>query len=197
VAQVGEIGAQLLLACALRQRAHDEAALLSRRQQLLQPLAQRLAAAFVLDALRDADVRVLRQVHQQAPGDRDLRRQARALGPDRVLHHLDEDRFALGQDLLDRLARLAVVPDVRHVQEGGARQPDLEERRLHAGQHARHAAHVDVADQAAARAALDEELLHHPGAGHRDPGFLRRDVDEDFLRHLRDSGSFSSSWAVS
>src|SRR2546426_8747132 len=40
-------------------------------------------------------------------------------------------------------------------------QPDLDERRLHAGQHARHAPHADVADQPAARGALDEELLHN------------------------------------
>ena len=38
-------------------------------QQVLQPLAQVLALGLVLDALRDADVRVLRQVDEQAAGD--------------------------------------------------------------------------------------------------------------------------------
>ena len=35
------------------------------------------------------------------------------------------------------------------MQKGGALQADIDERRLHAGQHARHAALVDIADQAA------------------------------------------------
>ena len=158
-------------------------------RQLLELLAQELPAALVLDALRDADVRVLRQVHEEAPGDRDLRREAGALGSDRVLDHLHHDRLPLGEDLLDRarrrggLAVLALLPDVGDVQERGPLEPDLDERGLHAGQHPHHAAHVDVADDAAARGALDVQLLHHAVRHHRDARFLRRDVDQDLFGH--------------
>jgi hypothetical protein len=110
--------------------------------------AQRLALGFLLDLLRDADVLVLRQVDQHAAGDRDLGRQARALGADRILDHLHGQHLAVEQDLLDRVGRhccchcaaiAAVVgtgfPDVGHVQEGGALQADVDEGRLHARQH--------------------------------------------------------------
>ncbi len=169
--------------------ADDVAAGLVGRQQLLELLAQELAAALVLDALRDADVRVLRQVHEEPPGDRDLRGEPGALGADRVLDHLHHERLPFGEDLLDRarrrggLAVLALLPDVGDVQERGALEPDLDERGLHAGQHPHHAAHVDVADDAAARGALDVQLLHHAVRHHRDARLLRRDVDEDLFGH--------------
>ena len=66
-------------------------------QHLLQLVAQLRAPALVLDALRDADVRVLRQVHQHPAGDADLGREARALGADRILDHLHQQRLALGR----------------------------------------------------------------------------------------------------
>ena len=72
--------------------------------------------------------------------------------------------WPFGEDLLDRaraLAVLAVAPDVGHVQEGGALEADVDEGRLHAGQHAHDLAEVEVADDAAARGALDVQLLHH------------------------------------
>src|SRR5262249_8442213 len=59
--------------------------------------------------------------------------------------------------------------------------------RLHARQHARDAAHVDVADEAAARGALDQELLHAARRDDRDARLLRRDVDQDLVAHLRRS----------
>ncbi len=79
---------------------------------------------------------------------------------------------------------LRAAPDVGHVQEGRARQPDLDERRLHARQHAAHAPEVDVAHQAAARVALDVQLLHRALLGDRHPRLLRGDVNEDLLVHL-------------
>jgi hypothetical protein len=50
-------------------------------------------------------VLVLRQEDEEAPGDRDLRRQPRALGADRVLDDLDGERLALEDDALDRRRR--------------------------------------------------------------------------------------------
>jgi hypothetical protein len=89
--------AELAVGGRLGHRADDEAAGLVRRQQVLQLLAQVDALGLVLDALRDADVRLLRQVDQQPAGDADLRRQPRALGADRVLDHLHQQVLALAQ----------------------------------------------------------------------------------------------------
>jgi hypothetical protein len=48
------------------------------------------------------------------------------------------------------------------MQEGGALQADVDEGGLHARQHARHLAQIDVAHQAALQRALDVQLLHAP-----------------------------------
>ncbi len=113
---------------------------------------------------------------------------ARALGADRILHDLHQHRVALVDHPFDRwrllLRELAILPDVRDVQERGALESDVDERGLHAGQHARDAAEVDVADQSAHRAALDVQLLHDAGEQHRHPRLLRRDVDEDVFHSL-------------
>src|SRR5262249_23154485 len=139
-----------------------------------------------LDALRDADVRVLRKIDDEAPGDRDLRRQPRALGADGILDYLHEQRLALGQDALDRLRlRVAVpfLPDVGDVQEARAVQADLDERRLHPREHARDLARVDVPHEAPARRALDVQLLRHARLHDGDARLLGRAVDEDVLGH--------------
>src|SRR3546814_10061697 len=69
------------------------------------------------------------------------------------------------------------------MEERGAVQADLDERRLHPRHHPLHIALVDVADHAARPAALDVQLLQHPVLDHRDAGFARGDVDQDFLAH--------------
>jgi hypothetical protein len=74
-------------------------------------------------------------------------------------------------------------PDVGDVEERGARQPDLDERRLHARKHAAHATQIDVAHEPAARAALDVQLLDGTLLGHRHPRLLRGDVDQDLFIH--------------
>ena len=158
--------------------------------------AQLLAQLVRADLLRDADVVVLRQEDEQAPGDRDLRRQPRALGADRVLDHLDGERLALEDDALDRrrrhragrviaARRAAVDVDVGDVQEGGALEADLDERRLHSRQHARDLADVDVADAAALELAFQVQLLHRAVLDHGDARFLRCPVDEDVLHRGR------------
>jgi hypothetical protein len=136
-------------------------------------------------------MRVLRQVDKHASGDRDLRGKSRALGPDRILHHLHDDRLAFGEDLLDwlDLGRAAflgsVLPDIGDVQEGRALQPYLDKCRLHAGQHPGDAAFIDVAHAPPAGGPFHEQLLRHAVLHHRHPRFLGRDVDEDFLVHGR------------
>src|SRR5258708_1616930 len=150
-------------------------------------LAQVLALGLVLDALRDADVRILRQVHQEPSRDRHLGGEPRTLAADGILDDLDQQRLAFGEDLLDRLrfagGAVARRPDVRDVEERRAREAHLDERRLHAGQYAAHTAEIDVAHEPAARAALDVKLLDGTLLGHRHPRLLRGDVDQDLLIH--------------
>ena len=69
------------------------------------------------------------------------------------------------------------------MQERGALQADLDEGRLHAGQHARHLAHVDIAHQAAAAARSMCSSCDDAAAHHGDARLLRRDVDEDVFAH--------------
>ena len=109
------------------------------------------------------------------------------------LSDLHQQRLALREDALDRLRRrvallrvLALLPDVGDVQEAGAVQPDLDEGRLHAREHPRHLAGVDIADQAAARRALDVQLLGTPDCMTATRRFLRRAVDQDVLGHGSD-----------
>ena len=109
------------------------------------------------------------------------------LGADRVLDHLHQQRLPFREDALDRLCPgLAVaLPDVGDVQEGGALQADLYERRLHPGEYPRDLPDVDVAHKPAARRALDMQLLRHARLHDRDPGFLRRAVDQEVLGHSK------------
>jgi hypothetical protein len=69
------------------------------------------------------------------------------------------------------------------VEEARAVQADLDERGLHAREHPCDLARIDVSDQAAARRALDVQLLGDTRLHHRDAGLLRRDVDQDVLGH--------------
>ena len=92
---------------------------------------------------------VLRQEHEQATGDADLRRQPGALGADGILDDLHDQRLALENEPLDRrhrrggiavlAARAMVVRaglaghmHIGRVQERGALQADVDEGGLHA-----------------------------------------------------------------
>ena len=75
----------------------------------------------------------------------------------------------------------AVDVDVGDVQERGALEADVDERRLHPGQHARDLADVDVADPAALELAFEVQLLDRAVLDHGDARLLRRPVDEDVL----------------
>jgi hypothetical protein len=90
---------------------------------------------------------------------------------------------ALAAGLSLPAARVDVGHQVGHMQEGGAIQADVDEGRLHAGQHTRDLAEVDIADQAALERALDQHVLHRALLDHGDPGLLRRPVDEYVLCH--------------
>ena len=100
--------------------------------------------------------------------------------------------FVVEAGQIGEAARLA------RAQKSRAVQPDIDEGRLHAGQHALHAAQNDVADQAVAAAAaaalaLDapsssrwcaREKLLQPAVFHEgDANFPGPGIDQDFLVH--------------
>ena len=129
-------------------------------------LAQALAL-LVVEALGDADALAGRRVDHVAPGDRQLHRQPRALGLQRVLDDLDDDLLAgleqLGDLLARALAAAALDLDAREhdlvdVQEAVLVEPDVDERRLEPGQDVVDLALVDVAHDGAVAAALEVEL---------------------------------------
>ena len=99
------------------------------------------------------------------------------------------DLLLAGQDLGDRRAGLdfAAAGRRRDVEEGVALEADVDERRLHAGQHPRHPPLVDVADDAAMVAALEEDLGQPIVFEHRDAGLVRVALDEHLVGH-RTSG---------
>ena len=190
-AQVGDVLGQLLVAGLLGVGAQDEAAAAVGRVagQRDHARAQLLAQLVRADALRDADVVVVRQVDQQPARDAHLRGQARALGADRILDHLHGERLALEHQLLDGRGRALglgrrMAVQVGHVQEGRALQADVDEGRLHAGQHARHLAEIDVADQAALQRALEMQFLDRAVLDDRHARLLGRPVDQDVVHAM-------------
>jgi len=138
---------------------------------------------------------VLGQKHQQAPGNADLRGQTGTLGPYGVLDDLHHDGLAFEHLLFDGCQRLVLackhrgfaafltLPDIGHMQEGSTLQADIDEGGLHAGQHARDLAQIDVADESPLQRALHVQLLHGTILDNRHPRFLRRPVDQNILLH--------------
>ena len=101
---------------------------------------------------------VLRQKHQQAPCNADLRRQSRALGAQRVFEHLHHQGLAFKQLFFNRLdaggwhvgvgmAAVDAAHQISDMQESCFVQANVDEGRLHAWQHARYFAQIDIADQ--------------------------------------------------
>src|SRR5918994_4699505 len=144
-------GPEVVGAGALGGGADDQAEALG--ADLLEDDAQ--PRALVLgQAAGDAEGVVLGLEDQVAAGQGDLGGQARPLGPDRVLGHLDEHGLAGLEDLLDpgglAVQVLLVVVDLAGVEDGVAAPADVDEGRLHARQHVLDPAQEDVADHGAA-----------------------------------------------
>src|SRR5262249_57428399 len=116
----------------------------------------------VLEPARDAEPVAVRDVDDEAAGQRDLGREPRALRLHRILDGLDEDRLAALDQVLD-LARAAAAlelgaDDLVDVEEPVLLEADLDERRLHAGQDVVDDAEVDVARDRAALGPLEVDL---------------------------------------
>lgn len=162
-------------------------------RQRLHALAQALALGG-RNFLRDADVRLLRQKHQHAPGNADLRGKARPLGANGVFDHLHHQRLPLEHQLFNgplrraalgrrRFARRRGLPHIGHVQKGRALRANVNKGRLHARQHAHHLAQINIAHLPALQRALHVQLLHRAVFHHGHACFLGGVVDENFLLH--------------
>ena len=98
----------------------------------------RRVALVVVEPARHAEALALRDEDDEAAGERDLRREPRALRLHRVLHRLDEDRLAAADEVLDAAAVAALelgADDLVDVEEAVLLEADLDERGLHPGQH--------------------------------------------------------------
>ncbi|MPN00155.1 hypothetical protein SDC9_147349 [bioreactor metagenome] len=190
---IGQLGIAGFLAIGAQNEAAAPATVLG-ADQLLQTGPQ--GVALVLgNFLGDADMVVLRQKHQQTPRNADLCRQARTLGTYGVLDDLHHDGLPLEHLLFDGCHRLVLarehrgfavfltLPDIGHMQKGRTLQADIDEGGLHAGQHARDLAQIDVADEPPLQRALHVQLLHGTILDNRHPRFLRRPVDQNILLH--------------
>ena len=75
------------------------------------------------------------------------------------------------------------VHDVGDVEEAVALEAEVDEGRLHAGQHLGHPAFVDVADDAAVALALDENLRDQVVLENGHHGFVAVRGDDHLLSH--------------
>ena len=160
-----DVAGQLVLAGALGRGPHDDAG--GVRDDLLEERLEAVALG-VGQLAGDAAGGAVRHVDQEPAGQADLAGQPGALVPDRVLRDLHQDGLAGGQHRLD-LAGLAVLVaergpvDLTGVEDRVAALADVDERRLHGGQHVLDPAEVDVADQRglgrAGHVVLDEDLV--------------------------------------
>jgi hypothetical protein len=129
-----EVTLDVLCACALCGGADDYAALV--HVQRLEDVLQTLPLV-VLEPARHAEPLAVRDEHDEAAGQRDLHRQARALRLHRILHRLDEDLLAPAEQVLDALALPVALErrthDLVDVEEAVAFESHLDERRFHSG----------------------------------------------------------------
>src|SRR5581483_8431407 len=139
--------------------ADDHAALL-RRALLENRLEPR--ALVVVESARHAEPFAVRYVDDEASGQRDLRRQAGALRLHRILDRLHEHGLPALDQVLDLPCAAAPFElgrdDLVDVQKAVLLEADLDERRLHPGQHVVDDAQVDGAGDRAALGTLEVDL---------------------------------------
>src|SRR5690606_30214974 len=127
----------------------------------------------------DAVHRPVRNVDQVATRQRDLAGQPGTLVADGVLGDLHQDLVARLQRQLDATSLLALAVgrrvlccglpvDLTRVEHGVAAAADIDERRLHAGEHVLYSSEVDVADQGCFLRLGDVVLDQHAVFEHAD-----------------------------
>ncbi|CAI2018248.1 Uncharacterised protein [Serratia ficaria] len=182
----GGVLRQLFFADAFRRGADDEPAQFVAVSG--DGVLQALALGFAFNALRYPDVRRARHKHQVTRRQGDVGGQARALGAERILHHLHHQVLPLAHQFGD-VAHVEVLlliaghafgmrHDVGGMQEGGLVQADIDERRLHARQDAADAPLVYIADDAAFGFAFDMDLLQDAAVDIGNPRFRRCDINQ-------------------
>ena len=169
-----EVALDVLGRGALGGGADDDAALLALER--LDDLAQ-ACALVVGQAPRDAQPLAVGDEDDEAAGQRDVGRQAGALGLHRVLDRLDEDLLSALDQLLDLAALAAALElgddDLVDVEEAVLLQPHLDEGGLHPGQDVVDDALVDVAGDRVAVGALEIDLGDPARPRARRPGARR------------------------
>ena len=83
---------------------------------------------------------------------------------DWVLSNLHEESLSLSDHLLNRAILTIFLSspfNIEYVQEGRALKPDVDEGRLHTGQHPKHLTDINVADKSATGGAFDMKILQH------------------------------------
>ena len=131
----------------------------------------------------------MRDVDDEAAGERDLGRQACALRLHRVLDGLDEDRLAALDQVLDLAGAPAALElgadDLVDVEEAVLLEADLDERGLHARQDVVDGAEIDVAGDRAVLRPLEVDLGDDLVLEHGDALLARIDGDEQLALRLR------------
>ncbi len=178
-----EVALDVLFGRAFGGGADDDAALLD--VEALEDVLQAVALV-VVEPARDAETLALRHEHDEAAGQRDLRREARALRLHRILDRLNEDRLAALDQVLD-LAAVALLDlradDLVDVEEAVLLEADLDERGLHPRQDVVDLAEIDVARDRAVVGPLEIDLGDL--AVLEDGDTLLADVDGDEQLALR------------
>ena len=199
--EIPDIGLEVGFAYAVASGPNDETEILG--AQAVDDLAQPLSLAIGIDAARNPDPGRPGREDQMTAGDRNIRCDPGALGPNGGLGNLDHDFLTFGQDRVDARGRgsasapsLAstaarsrllfsadVVEVVTDVEEGGFFEADIDEGGLHAGKHPADPAFDHIAHHALTALAFDVEFGKYGLFEQRDPGFARVDVDNDFVLH--------------
>ena len=133
---------------------------------------------------------VLRQINEFATSQRDSSGQSCALGADWVLSNLHEEPLSLSDHLLNRAILTIFLSspfNIEYVQEGRALKPDVDEGRLHPGQHPKHLTDINVADKSATGGAFDMKILQHSVDKNRYACFAGRTIDQNILYLLHGS----------
>ena len=132
----------------------------------------------------------MRDVDDEAAGQRDLGGEPRSLGLHRVLDRLDEDVLASLDQVLDLAGALAPLElgadDLVDVEEAVLLEADLDERRLHARQDVVDDTEVDVAGDRPALRPLEVDLGDLVVLEHGDALLTGVDGDEQLPLRLRE-----------
>src|SRR5439155_20299862 len=180
------------------------------RDELRDQLAQLGALIPILDLARDADLGRERHVDQEAAGERNLRGDARSLGPDRLFDDLNELRFAALQLVADvgqaasggappstpaptpvavavvlvvvigGLVVLLRLDQVGGVEKGALFGSDVDEGGLDSREHGLDRAQVDIAHHAAGVRTIHQELNKAVVLQDRHASLARGPADEYF-----------------